>query len=790
MKLKLSIAVLALVTAAALVGVSVMGTDATVARSRDQGYSPNYPVDKFRHDAGKLEIVVGNDMHIFDTEDGTAEWPIGSGILYLWNMYLWFGNSETIINNEYAQPTEWHPTSPVYDSEAGTTTPLPPSFGSHEGVDYGWMADFWRDDTPSRISDQDAHWYNTDADSSTTFGLEVCSHSMVWGAPGHDEWLTIIYYYRYVGGDTLDPKSYLAYAYDIDVGGSNGNLDDLVSIDDPQDALDEYNNVTWAPGSDGIIDAYDSVNFPMPIDGDESTQPYWDQFDDDAECRYLAYMYNGDEVPGVTGFSGARILRACINPGLDDEREYIVTSSHSWDWNNDPATDAYKYAYMSDVGTYEETSNMFDWRVSPSIGPLQDAEGAGMQPGDVLEVRMSFIVGEGFAGIHKNADQAMADALGFNGKFDDPQQGDEIDDFIVLSPPNSPLLTAVTGDGSVTLRFDPQVNSTTNIEREQDGSTGGQIDFEGYRIYRASTEDQLGDGSDLTPWFASNPADGDWPDEMPEYQAYTYGGEEPRYIRNLLAQWDKDINDTSHNWADDPEFDGPASLRAPGYEGNDNDQWMPSYSLDNWGDIFAESGDGEGYAPGTGNRIYEYVDDGTNYHDYDKWPYDDVTVDAPDQPRNHFTYYYSVVAFDYGASPIYNENIGSEPLPGIEGGVRANLVEVTLSSEVQSSLDNVLVVPNPYIGGVDWQTRSVTGVVERKLAFTNLPERCTIRIYTIAGDLVDILEHNDATSGTAWWSLQSRNSMEVASGVYVYHIDAPGIGTTIGKFAVLMGERI
>jgi len=179
-----------------------------------------------------------------------------------------------------------------------------------------------------------------------------------------------------------------------------------------------------------------------------------------------------------------------------------------------------------------------------------------------------------------------------------------------------------------------------------------------------------------------------------------------------------------------------------------------------------------------------------NPHGSDTWA-DDYDVPEPNPPRNHFTYYHAVASFDYGAHPFYNEQIGDDPYPALEGGVRANYVQVTLTTGNRDTLDDVLVVPNPYIGGVDWQTRSVTGIVERKLAFTNLPDRCTIRIYTISGDLVDIIEHNNQTSGTAWWDLQSRNNMEVSSGVYIYHIDATelGLGTKIGKFAVIIGER-
>lgn len=812
MKLKRKLGVLLVVATAACVFVGVIGAGGLNARSRDDYVEPNYPLDNFVHDVGNFGNVVFNNMAIGGQGSVTpsGEYPLGSDISYLYYAQLWFGDDEKVIHGDYFG-VEWYPLSPIYNTNQGTTKPLPSSFGSYEGVDFSWMTPFWREDHPTRVSDQDGHWYANDSQSAQTFGLDIMSQSMAWSAPGHDEWLTVLYFIHYNGSAALKPNTYMAFAYDIDCAWA---YDDIVMIDGNDPGIDEYNNVTWADGGDGIPDEYDSINYPIAVDGDASIQPYYDHFNQDSAPRLMGIMANGVDNPGESGYVAVRILRAVMNPGINNgdtlsEREYIVTASHSWDINNDPANDAYKYAYMVDTGTFEEITNPYDWRVCPSIGPLETVDEKGMQPGDVLEVRMCWLVGEGLTGVRKNADQAMSDALGFNGKFDDPRAGEEVDDFIVLSPPTSPLLGAVTGDGTVTLRFDPQVTPEINCETEMDMSTGFQIDLEGYLIYRASTLDQLGDASDLRPWFET---EGNVPGDLPEGQGYNVGGDEPRYLRSLLARWDKDINDWSH-WVEDPnnpnnpdyphipgdpyyaDGDGstadgdPASLRAPGFETNDNDQYDEFTTLNNWDDIFADPTDGEGYAPGS-TSIYEYVDDGTHYHDYDKWPEDDHDVSAPSRPRNHFTYYYSVVAYDYGASPIYNSNIGSKPLPALEGGVRANYVEVTLTSGVQGDLEDVLVVPNPYVGGVDWQTRSLTGVVERKMAFTNLPSRCTIRIYTIAGDLVDIIEHNDATTGTAWWDLQSRNSMEIASGVYVYHIDAPGIGTKIGKFAVLMGERI
>ena len=68
----------------------------------------------------------------------------------------------------------------------------------------------------------------------------------------------------------------------------------------------------------------------------------------------------------------------------------------------------------------------------------------------------------------------------------------------------------------------------------------------------------------------------------------------------------------------------------------------------------------------------------------------------------------------------------------------------------------------------------------------HLPSECTINIYTISGKLVDTIEHSSTIAdGQESWDLVSKDGMDIAFGVYVFHVDAPGIGEKIGKFAMI-----
>jgi hypothetical protein len=104
-------------------------------------------------------------------------------------------------------------------------------------------------------------------------------------------------------------------------------------------------------------------------------------------------------------------------------------------------------------------------------------------------------------------------------------------------------------------------------------------------------------------------------------------------------------------------------------------------------------------------------------------------------------------------------------------------------------LENIMVVPNPYIVRNPWEVSSDYA----KLRFTNLPAECTIRIYTLAGNLIKTIEHKveaTATSaiqgGSETWDILTDNNQRPASGIYIYHISTlEGDETKTGKFALI-----
>ncbi|MBU1097538.1 MAG: hypothetical protein KKB34_13740 [Bacteroidetes bacterium] len=110
------------------------------------------------------------------------------------------------------------------------------------------------------------------------------------------------------------------------------------------------------------------------------------------------------------------------------------------------------------------------------------------------------------------------------------------------------------------------------------------------------------------------------------------------------------------------------------------------------------------------------------------------------------------------------------------------------TKDAKESLKNIKVVPNPYVVTALWEPHNpyTTGRGPRLMQFIHLPQRCTIRIFAVDGTLVQKLEHDSAMrDGSESWDMMTMDNMDVAYGVYIYHIDAPGIGEHVGRMLII-----
>ncbi len=149
-----------------------------------------------------------------------------------------------------------------------------------------------------------------------------------------------------------------------------------------------------------------------------------------------------------------------------------------------------------------------------------------------------------------------------------------------------------------------------------------------------------------------------------------------------------------------------------------------------------------------------------------------------------------------------------EPDPPWSGDKWVIRVSPTTMNPDDADLSKIRVVPNPYLASsfLDFSP------VNRRIEFVNLPANCTIRIYSLGGNLVNVLNHIGASrqgwgnytdwdrlslgepekyegfdnhGGTEPWNLRNRYGQTVASGLYFYHVtDERGEDYT-GKFYII-----
>ncbi|OGB67155.1 MAG: hypothetical protein A2Y94_11820 [Caldithrix sp. RBG_13_44_9] len=128
-------------------------------------------------------------------------------------------------------------------------------------------------------------------------------------------------------------------------------------------------------------------------------------------------------------------------------------------------------------------------------------------------------------------------------------------------------------------------------------------------------------------------------------------------------------------------------------------------------------------------------------------------------------------------------------LPELASGDYRRSEEVAATAGPVNSFD-IFVAPNPYVFNDPERSFGINDPY--KIEFRNLPENCTIRIYTISGDLIKTLHHQPDQygnlSGTEDWNQKSDSGLLVAPGIYIYHIKSNTAGldeSLTGKFMII-----
>ena len=151
----------------------------------------------------------------------------------------------------------------------------------------------------------------------------------------------------------------------------------------------------------------------------------------------------------------------------------------------------------------------------------------------------------------------------------------------------------------------------------------------------------------------------------------------------------------------------------------------------------------------------EVIDGDTMYY---KFTNDDLL--------NGWQYLFAITAFDTGDPANNLESLESSPLINYKS---------VFPGPTPESEAKVGVFPNPYRAYAKWDGRSSDGPTERErmMHFYNLPERCTITIYTLAGEIVDKFYHDAATytgDDIAWYESFAGSNVEFSGGMHSWDV--------------------
>lgn len=264
--------------------------------------------------------------------------------------------------------------------------------------------------------------------------------------------------------------------------------------------------------------------------------------------------------------------------------------------------------------------------------------------------------------------------------------------------------------------------------------------------------------------------------------------------QNVTLYWDKSTSELSFNPITRRfDFEGYRIYRSnPGADVKDPENLLFNLSLIG---EFDKPDDNIGYNTGF-SRIKlaqpkRFPGDTVDY--WYRFPPDGESI----QHLNGWQYLYGVAAFNTGDS--------TTGLSSLESKIELRRV-IPGADTTSATNTKVGVYPNPYYAGAQWDGGSER---TRKIYFYNLPARCEIKIYTLAGDVVANLQHDAATnngSGIQWfdkygggatgsiafsggehaWDLVTKFDQAIATGLYLFTVKNSDNGEVkTGKFLVI-----
>ena len=750
------------------------------------------------------------------SETPSAQWPANSGVEYLYIAGLWVGAKKngvpvvsTAAYEAEFEPDPYDELQKVYRSfegaPGGARFPGPADDDNDGLIDEDWLNGV-DDDSDGKIDEDFAAigkemlvcWFTDDTPAAiqrypehTPLHLKVRQESYQWEERRFYNFVGVEYKITNYGHESLDDV-FIGFFADGDSGPrtrENYWMDDLTGL--------------W----EGIVcGKRGNKEIPLRVS--------------------IAWFHDDDADDGKTpGWFGVMFLGHDTDPLGENAPQHVgITSyqnfsgSQPYEQGGDPTNDFQRYELMSKEQKDRDATVPRDYRMLLATGPFKE-----LPPDSTMTLQVAFIIGDGEEGMLETAASA---ALTYYGNWFDvdgnPQTGvygretplygpannvepDSCDDvqenlsavkgqviwvnadcrqelelwnntkckkggatfhdyqtgvdgketqvhWLVGSAPPPPHMRLLPGNGKVTILWDNFSEVTPDVSTLE-------YDFEGYRLWRADGWDRPLGTSVLTGpqrelWQLIEERDlvNGVPPDKDFKKPFAEGGWQYEPLEGMGAKKDEILKYFEQSVYYSP-LDTVACPPGLSNEVCDTLEALARYKL--------------GFEGGL--QFYKYVDN---------------TV------HNGMNYFYAVTAYDH-----LIEN-GVPIRPNYYGDPSSNFLFINSISNAQTAddyrEDEVYVVPNPATKESlsPWQLNpnqdDPTGI---KVEFRNLP-RChnTIRIYTVSGDLVQVLYHDGSDgNGTMKWDLVSRNGQDVTSGIYLFSVEPEdkSFPRTIGKFVVI-----
>lgn len=382
----------------------------------------------------------GNNGNVIDgwTENDNEDWIAKDGS---------YGNTHY---NPALDPT---PEAPLLYPPDNPTTPylahsdLPITWPTDAAGEHFWPGYFRRNAATGEeiegefASDRDVYAVFTDANNQLgdVIGLEVEMMAYCYGRPYADKFQFYEFFIHNKSGRTLD-SCYVGYYHDPDCSDYG---EETLLLPDPtfadsiipdailQRDFDGDHGGATIPNSLGILEDY---SFGMAI------------LETPHDMGVTEFHYYVDAGP-----TNDRILWPIISGNPNDPD--VAGNAANYFHGTDP--------HIDDVSLIPSIGKS-DWVYIVATGPFT------MEPDEIVKSTIVVAVGEDDADFYSQIDQAVAMYA---------------EKFVGPSAPPAPTLSVTSGDGKVTLYWD-------DISEKTPDAFTGDLDFEGYRIYRSQDNGQ------------------------------------------------------------------------------------------------------------------------------------------------------------------------------------------------------------------------------------------------------------------------------------------------------------